>query len=192
MAKKKEEANVSVEEVNESSVSLKEELATEEKRTIKKTEGVTTSKDVDVHQLVTVRNGFHGQLIYKSKRTGEVYIWEEFGDEQSIELSELRNAKASNKKFFSNNWFMFDDEWVVDYLGVRQFYKNALTIDNFDDIFDKSPDEIRDIVYGLSDGQRRSMIYRARQLIANGTIDSHKKIQALESSLKTNLVDKMG
>jgi len=150
------------------------------------------SNNVDMHQLITVRNGFHGTLIYKSKRTEEVYVWEEFGDEQVIELSEVVNAKASNKKFFSNNWFMFDDEWVIDFLGVRQFYKNALTIDDFDNIFDKSPDEIKDIINGLSSGQRRSVMYRARQLINDGTIDSHKKIQALESALRVNLADKMG
>lgn len=192
MAKKKEEIIMSVDEVNESSVDFEEGQAAERKKPVRKVNDAVAAKDVDIHQLVTVRNGFHGQLIYKSKRTNEVYVWEEFGDEQSIELYELRNAKASNKKFFSNNWFMFDDEWIIDYLGVRQFYKNALTIDDFDDVFDKSPDEIREVVYGLSEGQRRSMIYRARQLIADGTIDSHKKIQALESALKTSLVSKMG
>ena len=48
------------------------------------------AKDIDPNQIVTVRNGFQGMLIYKSKKTGERYIWQEFGDEQDMELSELK------------------------------------------------------------------------------------------------------
>ena len=98
-------------------------------------------KDVDPSQYVTVRNGFQGKLIYRSKKTGEVFIWDEFGSEQEMELRELRNAKNSSKKFFINNWFMFDEDWIIDYLGMRQYYKDALPIDHFDDIF-KQIDEL--------------------------------------------------
>ena len=77
-------------------------------------------KDIDASQFVTVRNGFQGKLVYVSKRTGETFIWEEFGSEQEMELRELRNAKNSYKTFFVNNWFMFDEDWIVDYLGVRK------------------------------------------------------------------------
>ena len=57
-------------------------------------------KDIDLNQYITVRNGFQGQLVYKSKHTGEVFVWDSFGAEQDIELMELKRAKSSNKKFF--------------------------------------------------------------------------------------------
>ena len=122
------------------------------------------AKEVDLHEYITVRNGSVGKLIYISPRTGEKFVWEEFGDEQEMELQELRNAKAANKKFFERNWFMFDEEfdWVIDYLGVRAFYKHAIGIDNFDELFTKSPAAIEKIIKELSDGQKRSVSYRAR------------------------------
>ena len=95
-------------------------------------------KDVDPNQYITVRNGFQGRLIYISKKTGETFEWDGFGEEQEMELRELKAAKNSyNKAFYSNNWFMFnpEDEWVIDYLGVRQYYKNAVNVDEFDDMF---------------------------------------------------------
>jgi len=72
--------------------------------------------DVDPNQLITVYNGFDGILVYKSPRTKEVFTWDALGDEQDIELRELRSAKSSAKSFFSQNWFMFgeDDQWVID------------------------------------------------------------------------------
>ena len=109
-----------------------------------------------------------------------------------IELLELRNAKNTYKKYFINNWFMFDDEysWVIDYLGMAQFYKHAINIDNFDEVFSKSPAEIEKIVSKLSAGQKKSLSYRASQLIAEGEIDSNKAIAALERSLGVELVER--
>lgn len=139
---------------------------------------------------MTVRNGFQGTLIYISPRTGEEFRWDAFGDEQEMELQELKNAKSSAKKFFTSNWFMFDEPWIIDFLGVGQYYKNALNIDNFDEVFDNTPAEIKKIIAGLSEGQKKSVSYRARQLIADGEIDSMKRIEALEEALNVELIEK--
>lgn len=149
-------------------------------------------KDVDQAQMITVKSGRHGRLIYKSPRTTEKFVWPEFGAEQDMELRELRNAKNTVKKYFRDNWFMFDEEfeWVIDYLGVRPFYKNALTLDSFDSLFTKPATEITRIIAGLSDGQKKSVGYRARQMIADGEIDSRRSIDALEKALGIELIER--
>ena len=146
-------------------------------------------KEIDSHQYVTVRNGFQGMLIYKSKRTGEKFIWSEFGEEQEMELRELKDAKNSSKKMFINNYFMFDEDWIVDYLGVRNYYQNGLHIEDFDNLFKKSPAEIKRIVSKMPSGQKNSISYRAKQLILNGEIDSRKTIAALEDALGIELIE---
>lgn len=150
------------------------------------------AKDIDLNQMIVVRNGFQGRLVYKSSRTQERFVWSDFGDEQMMELLELRNAKNSYKKYFINNWFMFDEEyaWVIDYLGMGQYYKYAVNIDSFDSIFEKTPSEIEKIVNKLSNGQKKSLSYRARQLIAEEKIDSNKAITALERSLGVELIER--
>lgn len=149
-------------------------------------------REVDLNQLIVVRNGFQGRLTYTNPRSGETFVWPEFGDEQMIELRELRNAKNTYKKFFISNWFMFDEDnaWVIDYLGVAQYYKNALTVDGFDDLFSKSAAEIEATIALLSAGQKKSVAYRAKQLIADGSIDSNRAIAALERSLGIELVER--
>lgn len=147
-------------------------------------------KDIDLHDMVTVRNGFQGRLVYISKKTGERFIWEEFGDEQDMEIGELRSARSSAKAFFENNWFMFDDQWIVDYLGMNKYYKYALKVEDFDDVFTKDPAEIEEIIKDMTKGQQKSMAYRARALIASGEIDSNKVIAALEKCLNTQLVER--
>lgn len=148
--------------------------------------------EIDPNMYITVINGFQGKLVYVSARTGETFVWNEFGGEQEIELRELRNVKNSAKTFFTANWFMFreEDDWVIDYLGVRQYYKAAINVDQFDEIFSKTPSEIAKIVSSLSDGQKKSISYLVRQKIANEEIDSIKTIRALEQALGVELVER--
>lgn len=151
-----------------------------------------TAKEIDTSQIVTVVNGFRGRLVYISPRTREVYTWDAFGDEQEMELRELRNAKSSAKKFFINNWFMFrsEDSWIIDYLGLSQYYKNALSLDDFDGIFTQPASELEDILAGLSVGQKKSVAYRAHELVESGEIDSLKTINIIEKLLGVELIEK--
>lgn len=146
-------------------------------------------KNLNPSMYVTVKNGFNGTLVYKSKKTGERFVWEAFGDEQEIELAELKAAKNSYKSFFVNNWFLFDDPEIVEWLGMNQYYKYALNSASFDKLFEKSPEEIEKTVGALSNGQKKSVAFRAKQLIADGTIDSIKVIAALEKSLSVELIE---
>lgn len=149
-----------------------------------------TLKELDPHMYITVRNGFNGVLVYKSKKTGERFVWESFGDEQDMELMELKSARNSSKDFFINNWFLFDDPQVIEWLGVSQYYKHALTVDGFDELFDKTPAEIKKIVSNLSNGQKSSVAFRARSKIKEGEIDSIKVINALEDALGVELIER--
>jgi len=147
-------------------------------------------KDLSPTMIVTVKNGFNGTLVYKSKRTGEVFVWDSFGSEQEMELQDLKAAKNSYKAFFINNWFLFDDPEIVEWLGMEQYYKHALNTDSFNDLFVSSPEQIEETISKLSDGQKKSVAFRAKQLIRDGKIDSIKVINALEKSLSIELIER--
>lgn len=147
-------------------------------------------ESLSLHDYVTVRNGFNGKLVYKSKRTGERLVWDDFGSEQEMELQELKNAKNSSRAFFENNWFMIDDPEVIAFLGVERYYKNSLSYDEFDTLFKMNSDKIKERVSVLPSGQKTSLIYRAKQKIEEGEIDSLRVINALEESLGVELIER--
>lgn len=167
-----------------------EALQAAEATPIKEEKKPVKAKAFDPNQIITVRNGFQGRLVYVSKKTGEKFVWDGFGDEQDMEFSELKSARSASKKYFSNNWFMFDDPEVVEQLGMTQFYRFALKIDDFDKLFTKSPSEISDVISKLSEGQKKSVAYRAKQLITEGEIDSNKVIATLEKCLGVELIER--
>lgn len=171
-------------ETNIETIDETEETPKEEKKSYR------VKKTLDPNTVVTVKNGFNGTLVYKSKKTGETFKWEEFDDEQDMDLAELKNARNSYKQFFENNWFIFDDPEIIDYLNVGNFYKNALNSKGFEELFKMTPEKITAKVAKLSEGQKRSVAFRAKQLIAEGEIDSIKVIDALEKSLSVQLIER--
>ena len=151
-----------------------------------------TAKDVDMNQYITVRNGYPGQLVYTSKRTGEKFFWEHYGDEQDMQLTELRNARNTSKKFFDHNWFVFDEEydWVIDFLGVRSFYNNIINLEGIDALFKKTPKQIEKELAALTNGQKRTVGYRAMEMIRDKEIDSLAVIDVLEKGLGVALIER--
>lgn len=148
------------------------------------------AKELDPRMLVPVHNGFGGTLVYRSRKTGELFVWEHFGHVQDIELGELKTARGANRAYFENNWFLIDDPEILEYLNVLKYYKNALTIEEFDDLFKMDPDDIGKRIATLSAEQKNTVKYRAKQLIEEKEIDSLSVIEALEKHLGVQLVER--
>lgn len=146
---------------------------------------------LDLNMLVPCANGTHGKLIYISKRQlGYEIIWDEFGQIEYIELQELLSMRNSAKKFFTHNWLLIDDIEVLKFLGVEKFYENALNLDNFDDIFKMKPEDVYIKVSKMTDGMKRSVAYRAKELIETGELDSRKVIEKLEAAVGFDLIER--
>ena len=147
-------------------------------------------KQRDPNIIVSGKNGSPGPLGYISSRTGERFRWEELGDEQDMELQELKNARNSSKAFFANNWFMLDDPEVIEYLGVAEYYKRAFNLGNEAILQAMSPSEIKAAVAAMPNGRQLALKYRVKQMIEDGTLDSIKSITAFEDALGVELIER--
>ena len=183
-------ARKKVEKVEVTEAVVVEEPKVEEVAPKKSEPTYRVKEEIDPNMYVPVRNGFNGKLVYKSRKSGERYVWDKFGDEQDMELRELRAAKTSYKSFFENNWFLIDNPDVIAYLGVERYYNHALNYDEFDTLFKMTPAQIEKKIGALSNGQKSTVAYRARQLIREGGIDSIKVINTLEKSLGIELIER--
>lgn len=85
---------------------------------------------------------------------------------------------------------MFDEPWIVDYLGMGKYYRFAISIQDFDKLFTQPISKIESAISKLSDGQKQSVAYRAKQLISDGKIDSNKVISTLEKCLGIELIER--
>ncbi len=150
-----------------------------------------TRRKLPLDMLVEVTNGYAGQLNYVSKKNaGYSIVFDSFGQKDDMELGELVSARNSQKRFFTDNWFLIDDAEVLEYLNVAKFYENSFTAENFDDIFEMSEDEILKVVPTMTTGQKNTLVYRTKQLVEEGELDSLKTIDALEKALETEIIER--
>ena len=78
---------------------------------------------------------------------------------------------------------------MIEYLGLTEYYKDALSYDEFDQLAEMSADEIADRMTRVSEGQKIAIAHHARRMIAEGRIDSLKAIAALEKGLGVQLIE---
>lgn len=154
------------------------------------TKPLRVHKEIDPNTIVPVRNGFHGPLGFYDKVTGEQHKWSEFGAELDLTVAALKRARGSNPRFFSENWWLIEDPEILEYLRVTQFYANALTCEEFDELFTLSPEEVELKVSKLSRGQQRGVAYRAKEKIESRELADLNVIRALEKVLDTTLIEK--
>ena len=171
----------------------------EAKKTTSRTTTTTSTrkkvaeKEFNPTDLIPVKNGFQGRLIYVSKRqNGVTTIWNDFGDVEYLELAELVSARNTAKSFFRDNHWIIEDPDVLDYLGVSHYYDNSLDLDEIDEVLEMGADQAEDlkqIIKNLPKGQKRTLAYRAKEKINDGEIDSRKIIDALEEVLEVQLIE---
>ena len=147
-------------------------------------------RKLNPNMYVEVRNGFHGHLIYTDSGTGETYEWDQFGDTIDLTIATLQKVRAGQRRFFEDNWFLIDDPEVIEFLNIGQYYKNALSFDEFDTIFELGADEITERIKTLSAGQKRGVAFAAVQKIEDGTLNNLNTIRALEAALDVDLIER--
>ena len=150
---------------------------------------IQSSVRIPLDTIVPVICNTVGGAFYSSKKImGYTVEWEDIGSVEYMELGELSSMKNTDKRFFEDNWIVFDDteeyttSELYDFLKVSKYYKNVLTPDNIDEIFTYPKDEIVKTITTLSRGMKETVAVRAKQKLDENTLDKNI-IDILESSL---------
>lgn len=151
---------------------------------------VVSTAEITNETMVKCRSGVSGNLIYKSSlNPGYVVEWSGLGEIQEMEYRELVSMRGNQRRFFEENWILIDDPVVIKKLGVGRYYQNSLSTDDFEDVFNMSADEIKEIVPTLPGGTKDAIASEAKKKIDSGELDSRSAIKALEDSLDIELED---
>lgn len=148
----------------------------------------TATQEITNDTMVACRCGAAGNLIYKSSlNKGYVVEWNGHGDVQELEYRELVAMRGNQRRFFEENWILIDDPAVIKKLGVERYYKNSLTIDDFDEVFKMPANEITEVVPSLPGGTKDAITVKAQEMIQTGELDSRSTVKALSDALGVDL-----
>lgn len=154
--------------------------------------------DIPNNYEIPVKSNVAGGLTYASRKNkGLEYRWEQNGDIEYIEYSELVSMRNTQRKFFENNWIVIEDsdytaEEVYRALSVQKYYEYNLN--SIDDIFSFPEATVREIADKVSKGLKDNIIARARILYSNGSdlFDSSKRVKMFEDAFNMTFEDEMG
>ena len=145
----------------------------------------------DLTRMICIKNIAKGKLIYKSKRQmGYTIVWEKRGALNYMELGEFINLKNSDMRFITEPWIRImeeDEVEILKYANVYQYFKSIIEIDDVDDLLRLPFDRFCSKFDKLPDSFKKTVAERAKDMIANGELDSIKIKKYIEQQLDIEL-----
>lgn len=146
-------------------------------------------KAIPMDAQVMVKSAVNGKLVYVSKRlNGYKEVWNGLGEEIPMEMGELYSMKNTDRSFFTENWIEVDPVVLRD-LQMERYYQNAVSVREFDDIFEMTPDKVKEKIEKMKDNTRNAFALEAMKRVEEGTLVNFRVISAIEEQLDCELYE---
>lgn len=146
-------------------------------------------KAIPMDALVMVKSAVNGKLVYVSKRqNGYKETWNGLGEEIPMEMAELYSMKNTDKSFFTENWIEVDPVVLRD-LQMERYYKDAISVDDLDAIFELEGDDLRNAIDKMKDNTKNAFALEAIRRIENETLTNFRVINIIEEKLNCELYE---
>jgi hypothetical protein len=137
---------------------------------------------------VTVLSNCKGLLYYRS-HTNVVKEWANQGDEQDMTVKELKEMKAQQSVFFSENWVIFSESQldIIKHLKIENHYKNTVFPEDIDSMFDKSTEELSEILDNATIGVKSLILGKAREKYVSKELTDTHIINLIQEKLNADI-----
>ena len=144
-------------------------------------------KRLDENMLVPIASGVNGGLTYISSRSGQVWKFQQYDDEDVMELRELRTMLSSARKFLQKGWIRILDPEVIEYLNLKRLQKEVVDPDDLDALLEMSPEGILNVIKESNANAKRLIYGFAKEKYINGELTNIHTIKAIEEGLGESL-----
>lgn len=159
----------------------------------------TTTTRIDDNLFVRVKSNVLGGLTFINTISHERTSWAMCGEVQLISMGNLRNMKATQPAFFTNQWVIIlgvEDESlgikpadIYKSLAITKYYENLVEPSDFEKICGWDEDEIAEKVRLMSDSAKENLTVALIEFIDKGILDSNVQIRAFEKALDCELTE---
>lgn len=155
---------------------------TEIKSEVKPVELTKAKKKFEPTDPVICRSVCQGVLYMEGQNTKIMYRFDDYGSEVGIEYRDLvSEVRSNNSSFIYNPMFVVDDEdFIEEFPALKKFYEKHYSVTDLKGILKLSPEEMMAEIEALPKGAAEQLKLIASAMVSDGTLDSMKKIKALE------------
>jgi hypothetical protein len=189
--KSREEASVkednTVNEVNEISpteeVPVKKVASSVEKRTRRR-----VKKSFDLTDKIKCHSITQGGLYVDGPKTKQVYSFSDYDDVTEIEYRDLEGLVKTKSPYIYHPYFLIDDpDFVAEFPNLDKFYSDHYDMMQLESILNYPVNIMMDKIKKLPDGAAENLRILAASKVANGQLDSVRKIKALNEFFEIDL-----
>lgn len=175
-------------EVKKESVEVKTEPKAEKAKVVKE-EPKKEPRQYNQNDLILCRSVTAGWLGCSGK-SGQYYVFENFGDECEIEYQDLFALKSRHSNYIYAPHFVIEDEELLEnprWADVKEFYdEKVYTIEDVDEVLNLPVDKFQAALEVLPKGLAKSLQVRVAGKIEDGTFDSLRKIKIIDEVYGTD------
>lgn len=139
---------------------------------------------IELSDMVVCRSQ-RTKMSYVNRKTGDRYVWEGLGSEESMTFETLLDIQRNDRGYLTNLWIKVEDERAVEKLGLAKTYSKYESILN--DTWEEDIDTIEKVMKKADKKIRESFRTKAIGLVTAGKIADVKVIRRLEDILSTSL-----
>lgn len=124
-----------------------------------------------------------------SGKSGQYYVFENFGDECEIEYQDLFALKSRRSNYIYAPHFIIEDEELLEnprWADVAKFYEDEVYSADIDEVLNLPPSNFKSALEKLPKGIAKSLQVRVAEKIEDGTFDSLKKIKVIDEVFGTD------
>lgn len=170
------------------------EIVTEEKteataNEIKtKTEVKKASRKFAQDDLIPCRSITFGELLLTGTKSKLLYSWANYGDVTEVEFQDLQALKSTKSSYLYRPRFIIEDEELIEQWSkdFKELYDGIIEVD-VEEMFNLPLTQFKSKLKKAPKGVQQAVKDIAGEKILNGSLDSLKKIKAIDEILGTDL-----
>lgn len=163
----------------EKKTEVKEETVVEKKKPARK---------FAADDMISCRSITFGELLLVGPKSKLLYTWSNYGDTTEMEYQDLQALKSTKSSYLYRPRFIIEDEELVEQWSrdFKAMYDNIVEVD-VEDMFKLPLNQFKAKLKKAPKGVQMAVKNIAGEKIMNGSLDSLKKIKAIDEILGTDL-----
>lgn len=147
-------------------------------------ETVKEKKQFHADDMILCRSTVSGKVTMEGDLSKNIYRWIDYGSVCDVEYRDLVNAVRRHSTFiFAPRIIIDDEDFIEEFSDLKKFYREQFTVKELAEIIDMDDNDIYSAVEVLPKGAKEELTNLVSTYIANGTIDSIRKIKTFENVL---------
>ena len=149
---------------------------------------VKAKKSFEATDAIKCHSVTQGKLFVDGPRTKTPYEFVDYGAEVDVTYNDLSVLVATKSDYIFHPYFVVDNlEFIKEFPQLDKFYSQSYRKQDLLDILTMPVDEMIEEIKGLPAGAVENVKNLAATQVANGELDSVKKIKALDNYFETDL-----